>query len=142
MKRRLILWTTILSLVFILFGLVSCSETNAPNRPLQEKDLVGKLWNLKKYAVVSDGKDGYRLKCYDEINCGFGENGKMTYFDGFNSTETYRISGEMFTIGIKTYQIKQFSKDFIELISVEELTSKEARESEFGFLFKIELRKK
>lgn len=81
MKRLLKLYTRIFIVLFFGIIFLSCSDNEELGTKLQEKDLVGTLWNLKKYSVRKDGVGGYRLELYEEETCSFRENGVLVYPD-------------------------------------------------------------
>ena len=71
MKRLLKLYTRIFIVLFFGVVFLSCSDNEELGTKLQEQDLVGTLWNLKKYSVRKDGVGGYRLELYGEETCSF-----------------------------------------------------------------------
>ena len=123
MKRLLKLYTRIFIVLFFGIIFLSCSDNEELGTKLQEKDLVGTLWNLKKYSVRKDGVGGYRLELYEEETCSFRENGVLVYLDW------------------DAYKIRRFTGKYIELISEDDLNSEIARDSGYGFRYKYELRK-
>ena len=120
---------------------MSCSDNEELGTKLQEKDLVGTLWNLKKYSVRKDGVGGYRLELYEEETCSFRENGVLVYPDRFGSAGKYRVSNEVLYLDWDAYKIRRFTGKYIELISEDDLNSEIARDSGYGFRYKYELRK-
>ena len=143
MKRLLKLYTRIFIVLFFGVVFLSCSDNEELGTKLQEKDLVGTLWNLKKYSVRKDGVGGYRLELYEEETCSFRENGVLVYPDrfGFGLEGKYRVSNEVLYLDRDAYKIRRFTGKYIELISEDGLTSKIAHDSGYGFRYKYELRK-
>lgn len=141
MKRLLKLYTRIFIVLFFCIIFLSCSDNEELGTKLQEQDLVGTLWNLKKYSVRKDGVGGYRLELYEEETCSFRENGVLVYPDRFGSAGKYRVSNEVLYLDWDAYKIRRFTGKYIELISEDGLTSKIARDSGYGFRYKYELRK-
>ena len=141
MKRLLKLYTRIFIVLFFCIIFLSCSDNEELGTKLQEQDLVGTLWNLKKYSVRKDGVGGYRLELYEEETCSFRENGVLVYPDRFGSAGKYRVSNEVLYLDWDAYKIRRFTGKYIELISEDGLTSEIARDSGYGFRYKYELRK-
>lgn len=141
MKRLLKLYTRIFIVLFFGIIFLSCSDNEELGTKLQEKDLVGTLWNLKKYSVRKDGVGGYRLELYEEETCSFRENGVLVYPDRFGSVGKYRVSNEVLYLDWDAYKIRRFTGKYIELISEDDLNSEIARDSGYGFRYKYELRK-
>jgi lipoprotein len=141
MKRLLKLYTRIFIVLFFGIIFLSCSDNEELGTKLQEKDLVGTLWNLKKYSVRKDGVGGYRLELYEEETCSFRENGVLVYPDRFGSAGKYRVSNEVLYLDWDAYKIRRFTGKYIELISEDDLNSEIARDSGYGFRYKYELRK-
>ena len=141
MKRLLKLYTRIFIVLFFGIIFLSCSDNEELGTKLQEKDLVGTLWNLKKYRVRKDGVGGYRLELYEEETCSFRENGVLVYPDRFGSAGKYRVSNEVLYLDWDAYKIRRFTGKYIELISEDDLNSEIARDSGYGFRYKYELRK-
>lgn len=141
MKRLLKLYTRIFIVLFFCIIFLSCSDNEELGTKLQEQDLVGTLWNLKKYSVRKDGVGGYRLELYEEETCSFRENGVLVYPDRFGSAGKYRVSNEVLYLDWDAYKIRRFTGKYIELISEDGLTSKIAHDSGYGFRYKYELRK-
>ena len=141
MKRLLKLYTRIFIVLFFGIIFLSCSDNEELGTKLQEKDLVGTLWNLKKYSVRKDGVGGYRLELYEEETCRFRENGVLVYPDRFGSAGKYRVSNEVLYLDWDAYKIRRFTGKYIELISEDDLNSEIARDSGYGFRYKYELRK-
>lgn len=141
MKRLLKLYTRIFIVLFFCIIFLSCSDNEELGTKLQEKDLVGTLWNLKKYSVRKDGVGGYRLELYEEETCSFRENGVLVYPDRFGSAGKYRVSNEVLYLDWDAYKIRRFTGKYIELISEDDLNSEIARDSGYGFRYKYELRK-
>lgn len=141
MKRLLKLYTRIFIVLFFGIIFLSCSDNEELGTKLQEQDLVGTLWNLKKYSVRKDGVGGYRLELYEEETCSFRENGVLVYPDRFGSAGKYRVSNEVLYLDWDAYKIRRFTGKYIELISEDGLTSKIAHDSGYGFRYKYELRK-
>ena len=141
MKRLLKLYTRIFIVLFFGVVFLSCSDNEELGTKLQEKDLVGTLWNLKKYSVRKDGVGGYRLELYEEETCSFRENGVLVYPDRFGSAGKYRVSNEVLYLDRDAYKIRRFTGKYIELISEDDLNSEIARDSGYGFRYKYELRK-
>lgn len=141
MKRLLKLYTRIFIVLFFGIIFLSCSDNEELGTKLQEKDLVGTLWNLKKYSVRKDGVGGYRLELYEEETCSFRENGVLVYPDRFGSAGKYRVSNEVLYLDWDAYKIRRFTGKYIELISEDGLNSEIARDSGYGFRYKYELRK-
>ena len=141
MKRLLKLYTRIFIVLFLGVVFLSCSDNEELGTKLQEKDLVGTLWNLKKYSVRKDGVGGYRLELYEEETCSFRENGVLVYPDRFGSAGKYRVSNEVLYLDRDAYKIRRFTGKYIELISEDDLNSEIARDSGYGFRYKYELRK-
>ena len=141
MKRLLKLYTRIFNVLFFGIIFLSCSDNEELGTKLQEKDLVGTLWNLKKYSVRKDGVGGYRLELYEEETCSFRENGVLVYPDRFGSAGKYRVSNEVLYLDWDAYKIRRFTGKYIELISEDDLNSEIARDSGYGFRYKYELRK-
>ena len=141
MKRLLKLYTRIFIVLFFGIIFLSCSDNEELGTKLQEKDLVGTLWNLKKYSVRKDGVGEYRLELYEEETCSFRENGVLVYPDRFGSAGKYRVSNEVLYLDWDAYKIRRFTGKYIELISEDDLNSEIARDSGYGFRYKYELRK-
>jgi len=141
MKRLLKLYTRIFIVLFFCVVFLSCSDNEELGTKLQEQDLVGTLWNLKKYSVRKDGVGGYRLELYEEETCSFRENGVLVYPDRFGSAGKYRVSNEVLYLDWDAYKIRRFTGKYIELISEDDLNSEIARDSGYGFRYKYELRK-
>lgn len=141
MKRLLKLYTRIFIVLFFGVVFLSCSDNEELGTKLQEKDLVGTLWNLKKYSVRKDGVGGYRLELYEEETCSFRENRVLVYPDRFGSAGKYRVSNEVLYLDWDAYKIRRFTGKYIELISEDDLNSEIARDSGYGFRYKYELRK-
>ena len=141
MKRLLKLYTRIFIVLFFGVVFLSCSDNEELGTKLQEKDLVGTLWNLKKYSVRKDGVGGYRLELYEEETCSFRGNGVLVYPDRFGSAGKYRVSNEVLYLDWDAYKIRRFTGKYIELISEDDLNSEIARDSGYGFRYKYELRK-
>ena len=141
MKRLLNLYTRIFIILFFGIIFLSCSDNEELGTKLQEQDLVGTLWNLKKYSVRKDGVGGYRLELYEEETCSFRENGVLVYPDRFGSAGKYRVSNEVLYLDWDAYKIRRFTGKYIELISEDDLNSEIARDSGYGFRYKYELRK-
>ena len=141
MKRLLKLYTRIFIVLFFGIIFLSCSDNEELGTKLQEKDLVGTLWSLKKYSVRKDGVGGYRLELYEEETCSFRENGVLVYPDRFGSAGKYRVSNEVLYLDWDAYKIRRFTGKYIELISEDDLNSEIARDSGYGFRYKYELRK-
>ena len=141
MKRLLKLYTRIFIVLFFGVVFLSCSDNEELGTKLQEKDLVGTLWNLKKYSVRKDGVGGYRLELYEEETCSFRENGVLVYPDRFGSAGKYRVSNEVLYLDWDAYKIRRFTGKYIELISEDDLNSEIDRDSGYGFRYKYELRK-
>lgn len=141
MKRLLKLYTRIFIVLFFGVVFLSCSDNEELGTKLQEQDLVGTLWNLKKYSVRKYGVGGYRLELYEEETCSFRENGVLVYPDRFGSAGKYRVSNEVLYLDWDAYKIRRFTGKYIELISEDDLTSEIARDSGYGFRYKYELRK-
>ena len=141
MKRLLKLYTRIFIVLFFGIIFLSCSDNEELGTKLQEKDLVGTLWNLKKYSVRKDGVGGYRMELYEEETCSFRENGVLVYPDRFGSAGKYRVSNEVLYLDWDAYKIRRFTGKYIELISEDDLNSEIARDSGYGFRYKYELRK-
>ena len=141
MKRLLKLYTRIFIVLFFCVVFLSCSDNEELGPKLQEQDLVGTLWNLKKYSVRKDGVGGYRLELYEEETCSFRENGVLVYPDRFGSAGKYRVSNEVLYLDWDAYKIRRFTGKYIELISEDDLNSEIARDSGYGFRYKYELRK-
>lgn len=141
MKRLLKLYTRIFIVLFFGIIFLSCSDNEELGTKLQEQDLVGTLWNLKKYSVRKDGVGGYRLELYGEETCSFRENGVLVYPDRFGSAGKYRVSNEVLYLNMDAYKIRRFTGKYIELISEDDLNSEIARDSGYGFRYKYELRK-
>lgn len=141
MKRLLKLYTRIFIVLFFGVVFLSCSDNEELGTKLQEKDLVGTLWNLKKYSVRKEPFGGYRLELYEEETCSFRENGVLVYPDRFGSAGKYRVSNEVLYLDWDAYKIRRFTGKYIELISEDDLNSEIARDSGYGFRYKYELRK-
>ncbi len=141
MKRLIKLYTRIFIVLFFGTIFLSCSDNEELGTKLQEQDLVGTLWNLKKYSVRKDGVGGYRLELYEEETCSFRENGVLVYPDRFGSAGKYRVSNEVLYLDWDAYKIRRFTGKYIELISEDDLNSEIARDSGYGFRYKYELRK-
>ncbi len=141
MKRLLKLYTRIFIVLFFGIIFLSCSDNEELGTKLQEQDLVGTLWNLKKYSVRKDGVGGYRLELYEEETCSFRENGVLVYPDRFGSAGKYRVSNEVLYLDWDAYKIRRFTGKYIELISEDDLNSEIAHDSGYGFRYKYELRK-
>ena len=141
MKRLLKLYTRIFIVLFFGIIFLSCSDNEELETKLQEQDLVGTLWNLKKYSVRKDGVGGYRLELYEEETCSFRENGVLVLPDRFGSAGKYRVSNEVLYLDWDAYKIRRFTGKYIELISEDDLNSEIARDSGYGFRYKYELRK-
>ena len=141
MKRLLKLYTRIFIVLFFGIIFLSCSDNEELGTKLQEQDLVGTLWNLKRYSVRKDGVGGYRLELYEEETCSFRENGVLVYPDRFGSAGKYRVSNEVLYLDWDAYKIRRFTGKYIELISEDDLNSEIARDSGYGFRYKYELRK-
>lgn len=141
MKRLLKLYTRIFIVLFLGIIFLSCSDNEELGTKLQEQDLVGTLWNLKKYSVRKDGVGGYRLELYEEETCSFRENGVLVYPDRFGSAGKYRVSNEVLYLDWDAYKIRRFTGKYIELISEDDLNSEIAHDSGYGFRYKYELRK-
>ena len=143
MKRLLKLYTRIFIVLFFGVVFLSCSDNEELGTKLQEQDLVGTLWNLKKYSVKKEPFGGYRLELYEEETCSFRENGVVVYPDrfGFGLEGKYRVSNEVLYLDMDGYKIRRFTGKYIELISEDGLTSKIAHDSGYGFRYKYELRK-
>ena len=141
MKRLLKLYTRIFIVLFFGIIFLSCSDNEELGTKLQEQDLVGTLWNLKRYSVRKDGVGGYRLELYEEETCSFRENGVLVYPDRFGSAAKYRVSNEVLYLDWDAYKIRRFTGKYIELISEDDLNSEIARDSGYGFRYKYELRK-
>ena len=141
MKRLLKLYTRIFIVLFFGVVFLSCSDNEELGTKLQEKDLVGTLWNLKKYSVKKEPFGGYRLELYEEETCSFRENGVLVYPDRFGSAGKYRVSNEVLYLDWDAYKIRRFTGKYIELISEDDLNSEIARDSGYGFRYKYELRK-
>ena len=141
MKRLLKLYTRIFIVLFFGIIFLSCSDNEELGTKLQEQDLVGTLWNLKKYSVRKDGVGGYRLVLYGEETCSFQENGVVVYPDRFIGGGKYRVSNEVLYLDMDAYKIRRFTGKYIELISEDDLNSEIARDSGYGFRYKYELRK-
>lgn len=141
MKRLLKLYTRIFIILFFGIIFLSCSDNEELGTKLQEQDLVGTLWNLKRYSVRKDGVGGYRLELYEEETCSFRENGVLVYPDRFGSAGKYRVSNEVLYLDWDAYKIRRFTGKYIELISEDDLNSEIARDSGYGFRYKYELRK-
>ena len=133
MKRLLKLYTRIFIVLFFGVVFLSCSDNEELGTKLQEQDLVGTLWNLKKYSVRKEPFGGYRLELYEEETCSFRENGVLVYPD--------RVSNEVLYLDWDAYKIRRFTGKYIELISEDDLNSEIARDSGYGFRYKYELRK-
>lgn len=143
MKRLLKLYTRIFIVLFFGIIFLSCSDNEELGTKLQEQDLVGTLWNLKKYSVRKEPFGGYRLELYEEETCSFRENGVLVYPDrfGFGLEGKYRVSNEVLYLDRDAYKIRRFTGKYIELISEDDLNSEIARDSGYGFRYKYELRK-